>query len=118
LDKQAALEDEYRLKRKGYEEKEDELINQRDKAVSIIEKVQNRSHYYLKNDISDKDILMKGHRQAERMKENVFEFESTNESLEKLARNIEKLDEVYYRKLRELNEFQRKGEDSDVNNEF
>ncbi|WP_191126371.1 hypothetical protein [Cerasibacillus terrae] len=53
MDKQEKIEEEYRLKRWNYEEHEDELINQRDRAVSIIEEVQDRSNYYLKNVIPD-----------------------------------------------------------------
>jgi len=48
LNNQESLETEYRLKKKEYEKEGEELIIQRDKAISVVEEVQERSHYYLK----------------------------------------------------------------------
>src|SRR5699024_3128254 len=102
LDKLEILEKEYRSKRRVYEEQEEELLKQRDKATSIIDEVQDRSHYYLKDLVPEHDILMRGFRQTEKMREDLID--STKEELKKLSRKIERLDENYYSKLRKLNE--------------
>jgi len=102
---QEVLEKEYRYKRSSYEEQEVELMKQRDKALSIIEEVRERSLYYLKDVIFDKDLLLKGHRHAEQMKENIIEL--TNENRNEITRKIEKLDIEYYSKLRSLDEYEK-----------
>lgn len=102
MDKQEALENEYRSQRKVYEEQEDELLKQRDKAVSVIDEVQARSHYYLKDIVPDTDMLLPGVRKIERMKEEIVE--STRMSLKELSRKREKVDENYYSELQKLTE--------------
>ncbi|HLR80634.1 MAG TPA: hypothetical protein VK119_08670 [Bacillota bacterium] len=102
MEKQETLEKEYRTKRRVYEEQEEDLFIQRDKAISIIDEVQDRSHYYLKDIVPEHDILMRGFRQTEKLREDLID--STKEELKRLSRKIERLDENYYRKLRKLNE--------------
>lgn len=95
-----ALETEYRSKKRAYEEQEEELSQQRNKAIAIIEEVEDRSHYYLKDAVPDNTMLMQGYRQTEQMKEDVLEL--TKEKQKELSRKIEKLDENYYRTFRKL----------------
>ncbi len=92
----------YRLKRKEYEEQMEELYQQRDKAISIIEEVQERSYYYLKDYAPHIGNYKQGYQQTEHLKEDVQE--STKVELKKLSRKMEDLEENYYRKLREVNE--------------
>src|SRR5699024_12195791 len=89
---------EYRLKKRAYEEEEDELYKYRDKAVSSIEEVQERSHYYLKNYVSESEGLRQGFQQTEHLIEDVWE--STKEELKKISKKVEDLDEDYYRRDR------------------
>lgn len=102
LNKKEKLERDYRYKRKNYEEKRVEWIKQRDKALSVIEEVEERSHYYLKDFVPDKSLLMKGYRQSEHIKENIIEL--TNENIKKLNNQLEDLDSEYYCKLRALDD--------------
>jgi len=105
LDKQEELHVEYRLKKKAYEEEEEELYKYREKAISTIEEVQERSHYYLKKYTLDNEGLRKGFQQTEHLIEDVWE--STSEELLKLSKKVEDLEEDYYRKLKRLNESQK-----------
>lgn len=101
MDSQETLEIEYRLKRKEYEEKEEDLYRQRDKAISVIEEVQERSHYYLNKISQDNEIHKQGFKQTEHLKDDIFDL--TSENLKELSRKIEDLEEEYYHNLRKLN---------------
>lgn len=102
MDKLEELEVEYRLKRKMYEEQEEDLFNQRNQAVAVIDEVQERSNYYLKKSITDNDLLTQGFRETEQMKEEILELTKTKQR--EISREIEELDGAYYRKRRLLNE--------------
>lgn len=102
MDKLEELEVEYRLKRKMYEEQEEDLFNQRNQAVAVIDEVQERSNYYLKKSITDNDLLTQGFRETEQMKEEILELTKTKQR--EISREIEELDGDYYRKRRLLDE--------------
>lgn len=88
----------YRSKRKAYEEQEDELQNEKSKAVSIIEEIQDRSHYYLKSAVPDNQTLKQGYLKTEQMKDEVVDL--IQEELREISRKMEDLDEDYYSKSR------------------
>lgn len=102
MDNKESLKKAHQLKRKNLEEQEEALLQQRDKALSIIEEVDERSHHYLKNIIPDNTMLIQGYRQTYHMKNEIIE--STKEKRKELTRKIEKCDDAYYRELRKLNE--------------
>lgn len=101
MNNQEALEMEYRLKRKEYEEHEEGLYDQRDRAISVIEEVQERSHYYLKKLEQDNETYKRGYQQTEHLKDEIFDL--TKEDLQKLSKKMEDLEEDYYHNLRKLN---------------
>ncbi len=92
------IESEYRLKRKYYEAEEDNLFHQRDKGIAVLEEVQERSRYYLKDYVSDSDILTQGLNQIEYMKDEVLEFAKID--LQNLIIKIEELDEEYHNEVK------------------
>lgn len=106
MDKQTTIEMEYRSKRKSYEEQEEELRRQKNKGIAILEEVQDRSNYYLRDYVPDQDILTQGLRKLDYMKEKVLE----NGKLEqkKLAIKMDELDRDYRIQLRTIKS-ERKG---------
>lgn len=100
MDKQAALERDYQTKKLDYEEQEETCMNQREKAMSIIEEVEERSCHYLNRAMVDIDIMMKGYRRSEHMKEEVMEVIHAREK--EIARKLEQLDEDYISELKKL----------------
>jgi len=100
MDRLEVLEKQYRLKKRLYEEREKELYRQRNKGMTIIEEVQDRSHYYLTDFGIDHHLLRQGLLKLDDMKAEVSEAMKLD--LQKLTRKVEKLDADYYRQLREI----------------
>jgi hypothetical protein len=100
LEKLENVEEEYRLKRRVYEEQENDLIRQRNKGIETLEEVQDRSHYYLKDFVPDGDILTRGLQQIEQMKQEILEMARADR--QNLARKLEKLDEDYHSQMKKL----------------
>ena len=100
MEKLENVEKEYRLKRRNYEEQENDLIRQRNKGIATLEEVQDRSRYYLKDFVTDSDMLTRGLHQIEQMKEEVLEIARVDR--QNLVRKIEKLDENYYSQVKKL----------------
>ena len=108
MEKLENIEQEYRLKRRIYEEQENDLIRQRNKGIATLEEVQDRSRYYLKDFVPDSDMLTRGLNQIEQMKEEVLENSRVDRQV--LARKIEKLDENYSSQVKRLIEKEGKGD--------
>ena len=89
MEKLENVEKEYRLNRRIYEEQDNDLIHQRNKGISTLEEVQDRSRYYLKDFVPDGGMLTRGLHQIELMKEEVLEI--TRVDRQKLAIKIERL---------------------------
>lgn len=108
MEKSENVEKEYRLKRRNYEEQEEDLICQRNKGIATLEEVQDRSRYYLKDFVPESDMLTHGLHQIEQMKEEVLEKARVDR--QKLARKLEELDENYYSQMKKLFEKEEKGD--------
>ncbi|QUW23003.1 hypothetical protein JSQ81_05380 [Sporosarcina sp. Marseille-Q4063] len=108
MEKTEDVEKEYHLKRRSYEEQENDLIRQRNKGIETLEEVQDRSRHYLKDFVSDSDILTRGFRQIEQMKREILEMARADR--QNLARKLEKLDEDFYSEMKKLSEKEEKGD--------
>jgi hypothetical protein len=108
MEKLENVEKEYRLKRRIYEEQENDLIHQRNKCIATLEEFQDRSRYYLKDFVPESDMLTRGLHQIEQMKEEVLEIVRVDR--QKLVRKIDKLDENYYSQVKKLIEKEGKGD--------
>ncbi|WP_172372179.1 hypothetical protein [Sporosarcina jiandibaonis] len=102
------VEEEYRLKRRIYEEQENDLLRKRNKGIETLEEVQDRSRYYLKDFVPEGDILTRGLHQIEQMKKEILEMARADR--QNLARKLEKLDEDYHSQMRKLIEKDRQGD--------
>ena len=107
MEKLENVEKEYRLKRRIYEEQENDLIRQSNKGIETLEEVQDRSRYYLKDFVPDSDMLTRGFQQIERMKNEILELARADR--QGLARKLEKLDENYNSQMKKLIEKEVKG---------
>ena len=110
MEKLENVEKEYRLKRRIYEEQENDLIRQRNKGIATLEEVQDRSRYYLKDFVPDSGMLTRGLHQIEQMKEEVLEIVRVDR--QKLAREIEKLEENYSSQVKKL--IEKEGKENDL----
>ena len=107
MEKLENVGEEYRLKRRIYEEQENDLIHQRNKGLETLEEVQDRSRYYLKDFVSDSDMLTRGFQQIEQMKREILEMARADR--QNLARKLEELDENYNSQMKKLMEREGKG---------
>lgn len=102
MDKQMTLEWKYLSKKKEYEEREAELLEQRDKAISDLENIEEKCVYYLKNKVPDKTMLIAGYRHMDHLKEEVLEM--TNNHLDDLSSKKEELETNFHYQLRQCND--------------
>lgn len=100
MDKQDTLDQEYRLKRRAYEEEEDDLLLQRDKGLFLLEEVGDKLNYYYKDSAQDYDIIRDGLHGLYELKEELEE--TTKIERKQLERKMDDLEDTYYRQLREL----------------
>mgnify|MGYP001792277321 CR=1 FL=1 len=116
MEKLENVEKDYRLKSRIYEEQENDLIHQRNKGLETLEEVQDRSRYYLKDFVSDSDMLTRGFQQIEQMKREILEMARADR--QNLARKLEELDENYNRQMKKLMEREGKGAASNARRIF
>lgn len=100
LNNQETMEIEYRSERKKYEEREEELYRQKQKAINVIEEVQERSHFYLKQASQDNDVFKQAFHETEHLKDEVHIL--IKDELNELSREMEDLDNNYHQYLQRL----------------
>lgn len=100
LDKQELLEQEYLKEKRRFEEKEDKILFQRDNGVRDLEEVASMTHYYLKDYVPDQDIITNTLHRLDRMKEEVYE--AAQHDRKQIEREVEDLEDNYYREVRAL----------------
>lgn len=106
MDQFEKMKREYDLKRKNYEEQEEVLRLHKKQCIASIEDVQDRSYFYLKDFLPDRDILDMGLQEVEYIKEEFLE--DARKQFKELKRKTEDLEEDYYNQLRKLREKERK----------
>lgn len=102
MNKRETLEKEYRIKKRNYEDKRDELLRKRNQSIAIIEENIDRSRYYLKDYVLDQDILTQGLRKLDHMIEDVLEESKVD--LKEHSREVEVFEENYSYQLHKINE--------------
>ncbi len=102
MENQDNVERDYRLKRKKMEAQQDDVMHKRNKGISVLEEVQARSQYYLKDYVLDESVLAEGAQQIEQMKSEVIE--DTTAELQRLDMEIAELDKQYWKKVIALRE--------------
>ncbi|MBL1226566.1 hypothetical protein [Enterococcus sp. BWR-S5] len=102
MEKQELLESDFRLKKRNYEEKEEEILFERDKGIQDLEEIADRAQYYLKDYVAEQEVIAQALRNLEDMKEEVYE--AAQHDRKKIEREVEELEDNYYRDLRKLSE--------------
>jgi hypothetical protein len=100
LEQQEALKTDYLKKKRQFEEKEDDILFQRDQGIREVEEVANMTHYYLKDYVPDQEFIIQAVHKLDRLKEEIYE--AAQHDREQIEREIEALDETYYREIRTL----------------
>lgn len=111
MDQQEVLKNDYLSKNRQFEEKEEALLFQRDHGLRDLEEIADRTHYYLKEYVPDQEFIRQAVHALDRMKEEIYA--AAQHDRKQIRREIEKLDNTYYRAIRTLydQELAKKGSD-------
>ncbi|WP_375180613.1 hypothetical protein [Enterococcus rotai] len=111
MDQEAVLKLDYLNKKRQFEEKEDDILFQRDQGIHDVEEVADMTHYYLKDYVPDQEFIIQAVHKLDRLKEEVYE--AAKHDRKQVEREIEELDETYYRALRTLSDQELAKKESD-----
>lgn len=100
MEKEEQVRVTFQLKKNELEKEEESLLLQRDKGIQLLEELEERAHYYLKDYVPDTEYLSQGMNEVNRLKETVYE--ATNQDRKQLEKQMEELEEDYYQELRQL----------------
>lgn len=102
MDKHALLEEEYLKEKRLFEEKEDNLILQRDEGIRDLEAIGNSAQYHLKDYVPDQSLITQALHNLDSMKEEVYE--AAQHDRRQIERETETLEENYHRAIRKLSD--------------
>lgn len=102
MDQQEVLKIDYLSKKRKFEEKEDDILFQRDCGIRDLEEIADRTHYYLKDYVPDQEFIIQAVHKLDRMKEEIYE--AAQHDRKQIEREIEELDDTYYRAIRTLSD--------------
>ncbi|MCA5013713.1 MULTISPECIES: hypothetical protein [unclassified Enterococcus] len=111
MDQQERLKTEYLKKKRQFEEKEDDILFQRDQGIRDLEEVADMTHYYLKDYVPDQAFIIQAVHKLDRLKDEVYE--AAQYDRKQIEREIEDLDETYYREIRILSDQELAKKESD-----
>lgn len=111
LDQQEAIKIDYLKKKRQFEEKEDDILFQRDQGIRDLEEIADRTHYYLKDYVPDQEFIIQAVHKLERLKDEVYE--AAQHDRKQIEQEIEELDETYYREIRILSDQELAKKESD-----
>ncbi|OEG09974.1 hypothetical protein [Enterococcus termitis] len=89
----------------------EDILFQRDSGIRDLEEVADMTHYYLKDYVPDQEFIMQAVHKLDRMKEEVYEV--ARHDRKQIEREIEDLDENYYRAIRTLSDQESAKKESD-----
>lgn len=100
MDQREHLENEFRNKKREYEEQEEALLLKRDKGIQDLEEIAERAYYYLKDYVADPTFMTQTLHQLDGMKEAIWE--TAQQDKRQLSRKLEDLEDNYVREKRKL----------------
>lgn len=100
IDKQEQLKSEYLANKRQYEEKEDELILQKNKSLKSLDELAEFTHYQLRDFADDQEFIQQGLHKLSYMQDEV------NDSFQRkrayLNQKIEDIEINYMRELKQM----------------
>ncbi|WP_429948307.1 hypothetical protein [Enterococcus sp. AZ101] len=111
MDQQEAIKIDYLKKKRQFEEKEDDILFQRDQGIRDLEEIADRTHCYLKDYVPDQEFIIQAVHKLERLKDEVYE--AAQHDQKQIEQEIEELDETYYREIRILSDQELAKKESD-----
>ncbi|EOH95818.1 hypothetical protein UAY_03244 [Enterococcus moraviensis ATCC BAA-383] len=102
MDQQEAIKIDYLKKKRQFEEKEEDILFQRDQGIRAVEEIADRTHYYLKDYVPDQEFIIQAVHKLDRLKEEVYE--AAQQDRKQIERKVEELDDTYYRDIRTLSD--------------
>lgn len=100
MDNQESLMREFQLKKCSYEEQQDSILSLRDRGFYELDEIAAKTIHYLKDYVPEQDFISQAIRELDKVKDEISEL--AHDSTKQLERQIDNLEDNYYRAVRTL----------------